>query len=87
MPSVGKRVERLEMTHTADVNWYHCFGKLFDILCNSKRQQTTRRRKCPSTAGWRHNLWFINTVEGYITTKGEKTNKLLLRATNPNLKI
>ena len=74
------------MTHTVDVNWYNYFGKLLDIVGNSKRQQTASQRKWPSMVEWIHNLWFINTVEVYIAMKG-KTNKLLLHATNPNLKI
>lgn len=58
MPSIGKQVEEPEITHTADVNWFNYFGKLFNITYNSKNQETTQQLKSPSTVEWINNLLY-----------------------------
>lgn len=82
MPSVGKQVEEPEITHTADVNWFNYFGKLFNITYNSKNQETTQQLKSPSTVEWINNPLYFNILE-FCTAM--KMGKLLLHAMYSNL--
>lgn len=82
MPSVGKQVEEPEITHTADVNGFYYFGKLFNITYNSKNQETTQQPKSPSMVEWIIIICYTNILEFCLAMK---MRKLLLHAMYSNL--